>query len=382
MLYPTELWEHNNSILPQIVREAKSALQNYEITLCLNNISMAEAAEGQQPIPQEAPKPEPLHIPEDERKENGKVAFVGATVFPKWEDQITSPRQPDHEKEIPDITRGDQVLANVKNLLEWGYNVVIIDGGSSDAFQNALKALANEDPQLAGHLLVQEQNKEQAQRTTLGEAQRIGYRVARDLPGVEALMVTQPEKPFTYEDLRRFTAPILSGKADMVIPYRVSELKDYPPEQRRYELWGNREMSEALQNFGLLPDGVILDIYNGTRIVRNDPHILDAILMRFDETVLSFYRKLSLENPALLAFLDPDQWFAVLYGPVARLLFEGYRIASVDSDYKHPPAQTAQETGNPVFDRKRAQQWAAIVPYFADFLMYLWEQSQKKKSTL
>lgn len=315
--------------------------------------------------PQGSPDKDPLHIPESERKANGRVALVGSTLFKHYGEISTDEDDNPQESNLtnPDTTRGDLVLQNVRRLLEWGYKVVIVDGGSKPQFLEALRAITNENEELVSHLEIKIQTGK-----TMSNAQRDGYEAASVFPGVDVLMTTQPEKPFGYADMQAFVAPILRGEADMVIPNRTSHLDDYPPEQQYFELKGNSDMNEALHYYGLLPNEVNLDIYNGTRVVKNDPEVLAALMTQFDESMLDFYRRLS---DASRAYLDPDNWFASLYGPVAKLLAEGKRVVSIDTDYKHPAAQTAQETGNPLFDRKRWQQYMAIVPYFYDYLSYL-----------
>lgn len=322
------------------------------------------------------------HI-EKERSQNAEIAFVGVTFVPRWsENEDTS---------NADRTRGNQVLENVKNLLSWGYKVVIIDGGSSPAFLTKLDGLCGEDATLRSQLTMHVD----PEGNSLSEAQRKGYEVASNLSGTKVIMTTQPEKPFTESDLYNFTRPILHGEADMVIPYRTSHLRDYPPEQEYFENMGNLAMSEALQQAGFLEKGVVLDIYNGTRIIRNDPDLLALLSTQYDESMLDFYHRLpkertkrfvnvfrrllrKKEHETLRQFLDPDKWFAALYGPVAAFAVNGKKIVSVESDYQHPQEQTQQETGNPFFDRKRYQQYMAIVPYFYDYLIYLIGQNAQR----
>ena len=333
-------------------------------------------------------------IPESELRENNHVAFVGATYVPTWTIE--------RDATNADATRGHLVLENVKKLLSWGYQVVIIDGGSNPAFIEALQRLTSDDTDLTPRLTVHVD----PEGNSLSKAQRKGYEVASTLSGAKVIMTTQPEKPFSYKDMRKFTLPILHNEADMVIPYRKSGLKDYPPEQRYFELAGNVAMSDALRQIGYhwttKGHDDYLDIYNGTRIVKNDPELLQLLSVNYDESMLDFYSRLPTdeEHTTILkqflqeaqargedippyesarSYFSPDKWFAALYGPVAAFAVHGKRILSVDTRYKHPKEQTKQETGNPAFDRKRYQQYMAIVPYFYDYLLYLLKTKQTTK---
>lgn len=250
-----------------------------------------------------------------------------------------------------DKLRGDLAIRTLREAQAKGFQIVVVDGGSSEAFSQALRSM--------GIVVQAEQDK------GMSGSRRQVLREASNLSGVKIVVWTEPEKISIVRDcLPDALVAIAQGGADIVIPQRdKTAFATYPEYQVRYEERANSLWNEILRKHHLLPEEAEnLDAWFGPRFIRNDPAILGLFMHRY-----TYDRRPPLtprdEKHAkeLGQIYNTELWSDSTFLPIVIALHQGFRVRSVPVNYVHPPEQTASEQDSKEFTRKRDIQLKNII---------------------
>jgi len=290
-----------------------------------------EMRDGSEGLPEQGVNPET-------KLDRRKLAVATITFFPGW-----YPGEVTEERDLTSKTRGDIGLQTLKEAKEKGYQVLVVDGGSSNEFKNELTRLG---------ITVQDQEEK---GYSAGRQQ--SYREASKLEGVKAILSTEAEKFSVIHDCISDEAIklILEGKYDAVLLKRTKDsFATYPPEQAEYEQRANELFNSILRARNLLPENEEnLDAWFGPRLIKNDPAVLDLFLQN--------YTFLKTEEKKIDEITDPSVWANALFLPIVNALKNGLKVGSFTVPYQHPSDQTSMEKGDPAFDRKRDIQYKSIL---------------------
>lgn len=271
-----------------------------------------------------------------ERKfEPAIVAIATTTMYPKWYVGELRPGVDEVDK-----IRGDLAIETVTVATQFGYQVVVVDGGSSPDFNEQVETLG---------IKVLGQS-----RLGMSAGRQEAFEEASQLPGVEIICWTEPEKfSFVKDGVAEAVGPILNKEADVVIPKRdEAAFKTYPAYQAEYEQRANRVWNNVLRSSGYLTERENFDVWFGPRVFRNDPELLKLFLRNYS------FKERGLKIDEVV---KPDLWPNATFIPVVAALAEGYKVKSVGVTYEHPQAQTVIEQDSAVFRQKRDRQYKGIV---------------------
>jgi hypothetical protein len=299
-------------------------------------ISAMVMTEIRRPIPQE------MRTREKELVDPQSIAFATATFYRDWK-----PLADGATRNITDVDgiRGDLALATLTAARLNGFQIAVVDGGSSNAFRNILSETIGKPPSDE-----RQKGMSPSRRQVFGEASAFN--------GVKVIAWVEPEKVSmaTDNNLQKAALPILQGNADVVIPKRDTfAFMTYPDEQVRWEQDANKKFSEILRQNDLLPrNAEVLDVWFGPRLFKNDPDILKFFLHQWERDDTPSNKK--------DVKMDPDLWAGATFLPVVAKLYQDKldgkppRVVSVPVAYTHPYEQTITEQDSPVFTAKREQQ--------------------------
>lgn len=279
------------------------------------------------------------------------VAIATATFYPKYGQ--------DHLETV----RGNLALRNLQLALQRGFNVVTIDGGSSDLF----KTLAES----GGVNLFPEMQK------GMSPSRRQAYREAFRLVAKETGVVIwqEPEKNLigdeekTPDCIQAIIRPLLLGEADLVVPKRNEALfrLTYPEYQYRSETEGNKRFNRFLRDTGVLKEGPDLDVFFGPKAFRATPELLTLFLQMydFDKSRISGVQK----------FANPENYFDATMLPVVDALIQGRRVLSVEVPFMYPSEQKHIEESYDqatldIMVKKRRAQFFGIIDELIHYLTY------------
>lgn len=266
------------------------------------------------------------------------VALATITFFPGWQPGEVSQGQ-DMESKI----RGDIGLQTLREAKENGYQVLVVDGGSSNSFKEALTNLG---------VVVRPQLKK---GYSAGRQQ--SYTEASQLDGAKIILSTEAEKFSVIHDCLFDDAikPLLQGDADIVLLKRDEQaFATYPPEQVVFEKKANKLWNDIMKKHGLLfKDAEDLDIWFGPRLFRNDPAIVNYFLQNY-----AFEKR---DGNKLDQITEPSTWSNALFLPIAVALHDGAGVGSFTVPYRHPTTQTAMESHDSKFIRRRDVQYKSIL---------------------
>ena len=255
--------------------------------------------------------------------------------------------------------RGDLALQTFKSAHEQNFQIVVVDGGSSDAFKKAL-----------------EQNniyfEMQKQKGGYSPARRQGIERAETLQGVKVIVQTDPEKLSMVSDcIQTASLPILKGEADIVVPRRdKASFLTYPTFQTQQEQKANKLYNAILRAHGLLKDNdPDLDFWFGQRLFANTPELTKLFKTTYQ------YRK---DNTELDKKINVEMYSSIQFFPIVEALHRRLRVESVLVPYRHPQIQTTFEEDNPDFDRKRLTQRRTIITELIHYIRQL-ENSPKTR---
>ncbi len=230
-----------------------------------------------------------------------------------------------------DKVRATLALRLAKDAKRYGYPLIIVDGGSGITFQNNLKkeGVRVSEEKIPG----------------MGAARRQAFREAFAL-GAKIVVYLEPEKYSFLPFVKKCVEPILTGKADMVIPKRKS-LKTLPLFQQHSEFLGNF-FCEAIT-------GKNYDIFFGVRI---------------------FNKK------AAQYFLDyrgkyGDKWDSILT-PIVDAMQGKNKIVQIEIPYRYDPRQTRIEEHDIRFYKKRMEQLTSTITAIEDRWNFFQKNNQRK----
>jgi len=283
-----------------------------------------------------------------------KIAIAVITSYPKWyKGKLRSIK---HTEKI----RGDLALEFVKKTVERGYNIVISDGKSSKTFRRELQTTPN-------IILTKRKVK------SSGEGKRDAIDKASKIPGVEIIVLSEPEKVSLITDcLPQAVDPIFHNKADLVIPKREENLfrSTYPKYMYKSEIEGNGIYNEALRANNILPESLMtLDSFFGPRIFKNDKKVISLFKKKYKFSGMSLLEKL----------YDPDIYSHVLFFPIVNALIRKLRVVSVEVPFSYPSLQKENEDvgRRDEFIAKRSMQRVSILIDLMHFLGYLQRSKAK-----
>ena len=281
------------------------------------------------------------------------IAIVTGTFYPAWyEGDARDPLSVDK-------LRGDLALQTFQHAQQQNFQLVVVDGGSSDAFKEALE-------QNNIYFEIQRQSGGQ------GPARRQGLEYVENTKGVRVICETEPEKVSVIDDCINIASlPILNDEADIVVPKRNQEsFSTYPKYQSEQEQKSNELYNKILRLRSLLKqDDPDLDFWIGSRFIANKPDVTELFKIVYN------YQK---DNTALDRRVNPEMYSNPLFLPVVAALHKGLRVKSVPVPYKHPQVQTSFEEGNQGYDRRRDTQRRTIIAELVNFIRYL-ENSPKTR---
>lgn len=309
-----------------------------------------------------------------------KVCFVSAVDYPGW--------LPGGE-ESESVLRGTLTLNAIRNFSELGCNVVLVHSGrTSKSFLQSVRlygyeTLSSEAKDKKAELKVIEQKS-----GGLSGARRDGVLEAVNIPEVEVIVMTEPEKVSISErkNLIKLVEPVLSGEADAVIPDRGisinlrkknpdavekdEDLRSYVP----YQAYSETRFNTLVHDRVLVPEGLrsqsdeILDIIGGTRVFRRDLSFL--FLAKWKKTVEG--KGVFDSQRGVLPSVEPSTYLS-FYAPVILALSLGKKVASVPISYTHPREQTRFEQGSIYYREKRWKQLHGILPELAEVARFVRE---------
>lgn len=278
--------------------------------------------------------------------EPSSIGVATATLYRQWVPTTETANN------SVDKIRGDLALQTISAAQKLGYQIAVVDGGSSAAFVDALVAL--------GVTPQPEQDR------SMSGSRRQVFQEVSQLVGVEVIAWIEPEKVSMVRDcLPAAVVPLLQNLTDIVIPQRQqSSWASYPDFQVVYEQRANSLWNEMLRAHRLLSASEgNLDAWFGPRFFRNDPQILALFLTKY------VYQQQPESKLDLI--VNPELWPNALFLPIVAALHQGWRVQSKSVPYLHPFAQTALEQDNQVFRRKREVQRKNIMVATMHYLRLL-----------
>lgn len=277
------------------------------------------------------------------------IATVSLTYYPKWY------RGPLRSIKHTDKIRGDLAIEFAKKATEKGYQVVLVDGQSTNTFKKDISSVKGV------HLIKRRARKRSPNR-------RLGITFASKIPGIKAIILTEAEKVSLLNSVEEIVAPILNNQADLVIPKREEKLfkQSYPDYQYSSEVEGNHISNEALRSYGLLnSDEKDLDLFFGPRVFRNDKPSLGLFMKQYHIGT----RNISFPKE----FFDAEEYSNAQFFPVVLGLKKKNKIISVEIPFNYPKTQKQNEEKGEVelFIEKRKAQRLGLIVELLHFLTYL-----------
>ena len=291
---------------------------------------------------------EALKPPSAERQIKAhEIGIASATFYPDWE--------PGEAGEDPSAVkvRGDIALQTFHEAMADGYQVAVVDGGSSPAFLEALGKTG----------VTVETEKERG----MSASRRQAFESISGADDVKVICWTEPEKLSMVRDcISEAIKPIEAGEADIVVPRRDAEaFATYPDYQVKFEQDSNHLWNDILRRHHLMPeDAPDLDAWIGPRVFRNDPDIVALFEGKY---------KFVGETQSGLKQDAPELWPNALFLPLVAALKKGYRVVGADVPYRHPAEQTAMEQDSDAFRQKRVVQQENILKTTVHFVRLLEE---------
>jgi hypothetical protein len=150
--------------------------------------------------------------------------------------------------------------------------------------------------------------------------------------GLAAVCFTEPEKVDFINHVWDVARPLLEDKADVVVPMRNRSLFEltYPIEQYHSESFANLHFDSLARQ------------YDGFKDVN------------IDWTFGPFAFNATLANKWLE--YTGNSWDAQMIPYVRGIRNDGWRVQSVEVNFKHPSEMKEQEQGNPIWTSKRLHQ--------------------------
>lgn len=294
------------------------------------------------------------------------VACFTTTLYKEWFPGILDRLPPREElerdpkllKKISDKVRGDLAIECADIALSRRHRFLIVDGGSSEAFQKRLSE--KQIPYLVEPRASMSGSRRLALYRSLIKNDNIDRKI-------DFLVWSEEKVSFFRDCLDISIGPIQEKRADLVLPKRNEKSWDsYPPLQADSEKEANEKINRILKGRGVLPqDAEDLDFMFGPRIIANN----DIVSLFFNEARLA--KKMIRGS---LAIAKPEAWFNFNFAPVIMGLFYKYRVVGVEVPYQHSNIQTSLELNTKDFNRKRVIQridLAGTTALLVNLLAYL-----------
>lgn len=284
------------------------------------------------------------------------VAIATNTFYPKWyRGKLKSIKHTDK-------IRGDLSLELLQQAVARGCRVICVDGNSNKTYKAALQ-------EVPGLVLIK---RKSAGR---GESKRRGLKEASKIPGVKAIVLTEPEKVSLITDcLDELVRPILFDGVAVVVPQRNEKRfkQFYPSYMYQSEIEGNNIYNQALRTNGIIKENMPdLDFFFGPRVLSNEKKIVSVFMRRYH----------FIGKSPLSTLYDPDSYSNVLFFSVINALKRKMNVQSVEVPFVYPQLQKENENSGPkdVFILKRNMQRVSILIDLMHFLSLL---GQKRTSRL
>lgn len=277
------------------------------------------------------------------------IGIATATLYPDWHPGQTA-------NSISQV-RGNIAINFVKEVKSAGYQIVVVDGGSSNEFKSELADLG-----------IQVQPEQQK---GMSPGRRQALKDVSNLPNVEVICWSEPEKvSFIRDCMSQSVIPILTGTADLVIPKRDEQsFSTYPDYQIHFEEKTNRAWNNILRAHHLLhPDSEDLDFCFGPRLFKNTPLVRELFMKAFN---------FSQRGLALDRIINPELWPDVSLLPIVSALHKGLRVVSMTVPYRHPEEQTRTETAMNDPRRKVDIQYKNAVVSLIEYIRLLESKTDK-----
>ncbi len=218
---------------------------------------------------------------------------------------ITRYRQCNPDEEF----RKKLAICTIKEAKKLGYAVIVIDDGSDKLFVDTILAEGVEVFPNKG--------------STYGSGRKEAISAGFDTDK-HVVAIIEPEKFSFVKNIAASAKPILDGKADIVIPKRLS-LKSYPVMQQHSESFVNIIWKKLT--------GLDLDIMFGPQMISHD--------------ACKFYTSYDGKYG--------DKWDALII-PIIKAIKDGMRCISSDVDFEYPTEQKDFEDAHFMFAMKRLEQ--------------------------
>jgi hypothetical protein len=229
----------------------------------------------------------------------------------------------------PEHVRAQLAFEFADLAAQYSYPAIMVDGGSPESFQDALRARG-------AHVFLEVDHP----HGVLGPGRRQALAAAAEYG--DTVVWLEPQKGGLIPYLGELNRPIVAGEANLVNPHRTEAgFQSLSPEQMHAERFGNLAVAYAI---GRTDPGKMLDIWFGAMLL--DHEALD-IFLKYDAA----------------KYGAPDAWDSILISRIEAIAY-GLEVVSQDVDYRYPPEQTADETGNLKMLMKRLDQLNALVPFF------------------
>lgn len=275
-----------------------------------------------------------------------EVGLVTGTRFPKYGEDAT------------DTLRGNLAEESVRAALEAGYpieNIAFIDSDSNERFLNRIKVYGID-------IIPQS-------RAGMSGGRQQGFEVILDQADsnkqINAFTWFEPEKvDYVRRGIIPVVRPILTGKADIVIPGRTDRgFASIPPFQEAFERDSDEKWSARLWQAGLLPEGVVWDSFFGPRGYSVMPDVAQLTIAR---------HKFRATDSTIPPMAEPQKSYpdATFLPPVAAL-WQGMNVMAVEIEYEHPKAQTDSEKDSDEMKIKRQRQQDGILFAHDHYIRYL-----------
>lgn len=279
------------------------------------------------------------------------LIIVTTSFFPKFDESES------------DKVRGNLAISLSQKAVEQGINLVVIDGGSTKSFLNALVSKGV-------HPIRQE-------KKGMDQSRFQAYREAHNNNDSKTIAWVEIEKaPLISNELLEAAKIIAEGKARIVVPARSEEgLNSLPNYQKISELSANaiirttlerhkRECPDLFPNLMVIPQ---IDWFFGPKIFDRELYPEFANVNQFWS---DFIQKLRIDKPDLLKYYG---YSGPLILPVIYALHKGLPVVSYEmKTYRYPKEQTKiEDVQKGPFLEKRKNQLVNInrtVDYFCQYL--------------
>ncbi len=264
------------------------------------------------------------------RIDSQKVTIVTTTLYPNWYPGEIS------GSVCAEKVRGDLAINMLKEAKIGKYQIVVVDGGSSEFFLKEVSSL---------EISIYPQKEK-----SMSGSRRQAISIASQLIDTQIICWVEPEKVSVINGcLPKALLPIMNNEVDYIILARDEKsFKTYPDYQVKYEKRANRLFTGILKEKKIIPqDLAILDVWFGPRIFRNKKEIIDLYLSQY----LKYKEKDH----------DPELWFNTQILPVIKAFQKGIRVKQMTVPYRHSQTQTKVELTDSQFIKKRLNQFNNLI---------------------